>query len=181
MNALQNIATKIGFFNCTTNQISAKSANNNTVDFVFEDSLNEMAEDGVKELLLTVFNTIGELETNHLTQDVVLKYYGYDLKLEVTLVGDGNIEHEGDFDIDDASEINEALDELILAHDSMNEMKDSVDNSIDDILGNLHEMPLKGLTSRDCQKTCIQNIINSLSYAINGTSVIDFLDNWEEL
>ena len=179
MNALQNISTKIGFFNCDET-ISAKSLNGDLVTISFNDVSN-MTNDELEELLLAIFKTSSTLETNRLTQEVSLKYDGCCLNLAVKLVGGGEIQHEDDFDIDDASEINDALDELVRAEDDMNGMKDSIEDKIDGVLESLCEMPLKGLKAGDCQKTHISNIINDLSNAANSTTVVDFLSNWEEL
>ena len=181
MNALQNIATEIGFFNCTTNQISAKSPTNDTVNFVFDDNLNEKTNDELGDLLSDVFYTIRELYTNHLTQEVSLKYDDGYLNLAVKLVGGGEIQYEDAFNINDVTEIIEALDELTTAEDDMNEMKGNIEGEINGVLRSLYKMPPKGLKSNEYQKTHISNILDDLSNAANSASLTDFLSNWEEL
>lgn len=54
----------------------------------------------------------------------------------------------------------------------------------EDLLGQLESliqtMPQKGDTSTDCQRVCIQQKINEVYYAINGTEQSDLNDEVEE-
>lgn len=38
----------------------------------------------------------------------------------------------------------------------------------------IEQMPEKGLIEEDCQRLCLQNRLNELSYTVNGTTAEDF-------
>ena len=60
------------------------------------------------------------------------------------------------------------------------DFKDSAEKLIDDFENLIHQMPQKGNKSCDCQRTFLQQRLNELSYAVNGTEQVDLEEDSEE-
>ncbi|MGR5368459.1 hypothetical protein [Photobacterium damselae] len=179
IHALRAIATSIGF-NCNDCNFSI-SVDSNCGDRVVIDfenfDVNELESDELKDLLKQIFTTAKTIETNHLIQTISLQYDGA-IKLTAHLTSSITIEYKDEFFVSDVYEINNAITEILVADEKMKESVNSIQAELTKIEDVLSFMPEKGLISPNSQKVYVRQCLNNLDHAINGISLLDFLENW---
>ena len=62
----------------------------------------------------------------------------------------------------------------------INEFKERADDLLSQLEDLIHELPQKGNSSTECQRMNLQQCLNELSYAVNGTEAEDLVEDPEE-
>jgi frataxin-like iron-binding protein CyaY len=62
----------------------------------------------------------------------------------------------------------------------LKEFKEKAEDLLSQMEDLIHELPQKGDTSTECQRTNLQQNLNELYYAVNGTEAEDLIEDPED-
>lgn len=145
-----------------------------------ESHLDDLDLDVLKDSLKETIETAKCIKTSGSIRSVCLDF-DINLKIKAVLISGDVIEYNDDFFSDNPDDINKAINEIEYAEFLMSDTINGMQRKINEIKAILEIVPNKGDTSNDCQKSLISNHVNSLEFATNGISLLDFLENWEQL
>lgn len=63
---------------------------------------------------------------------------------------------------------------------TLSEFKEKTENLLGELEELIQQLPQKGNTCSECQRTCLQQAVNEVYYAVNGTEEEDLIEDDNE-
>lgn len=63
---------------------------------------------------------------------------------------------------------------------TLSEFKEQAENLLGQLEELIQQLPQKGNTCNECQRTCLQQAVNEVYYAVNGTEEEDLIEDDDE-